>query len=43
MYTGVIPYLCGVVRQVKRRWQFQRLKVVGELDVNRRLRIGGNV
>lgn len=29
MYTGVIPYLCGVVRHVKRRWGFQRLQPSG--------------
>lgn len=29
MYTGVIPYLWGVVRHVKRRWGFQRLQPSG--------------
>lgn len=33
MYTGVIPYLWGVVHHVKRRWGFQRLQVVGNPDV----------
>lgn len=41
MYTGVIPYLCGVVRHVKRRWGFRRLQVLGNPDVPNRLRIGG--
>ena len=41
MYTGVIPYLSGVVRHLKRRWGFQRLRVVGNPDGPNRLRIGG--
>ena len=40
MYTGVIPYLWGVVRHVKHRWRFQRLQVVGNPDVPNRLQIG---
>ena len=24
-YTGIVPYLWGVLRRVKRRWRFQRL------------------
>ncbi|KAA8548642.1 hypothetical protein F0562_000326 [Nyssa sinensis] len=43
-YTGIVPYLCGVLHGVKRRWGFQRLKLEEQHDpINQRFRIVGIV
>ena len=46
MYTGIIPYLCGMFNQSRRRWGFQRLRM-GDLPepgpIHRKFRIAGMV
>ncbi|OVA18857.1 hypothetical protein BVC80_8807g13 [Macleaya cordata] len=43
-YTGVLPYLYGVFRSVRRRWGFQKLGMDEQQPfgfLNRRFRIAG--
>lgn len=46
MYNGIIPYLCGMFNQSRRRWGFQRLRM-GDLPepgpIHRKFRIAGMV
>ncbi|CAL8989642.1 unnamed protein product [Prunus brigantina] len=43
MYTGVAPYLYGVIHRLKRRWGYRRVEVEEEEHglINRRFRVVG--